>query len=197
LILEKNEMAKTYTNPIIIDNLKTLSVSFLGKHGYLRPNLRQSGTVSWSQNGNRTDSISIKVNTQPESQYLELDYTCNNARVNYRVHLISSASNLGNGVVWFFICPKTGKRCRKLHLADTFFYHRSAVKGCFYESQVQSKGSRSLLKAFSSIFLMADIDEKVTAKHFKMAYKGKETKNFQRLMKRYDQYQMQIEKPLP
>jgi len=62
------------TFPTLYDNCKTVSISFLNKHGYLKPNQYQRGTVIWSVNGNKIDSISIAVNTKPESSYLELNY---------------------------------------------------------------------------------------------------------------------------
>jgi len=39
----------------------------------------------------------------------------------------------GKGVIWHFLCPATRKRCRKLYLVDTYFLHREAFNGCFYE----------------------------------------------------------------
>lgn len=57
-------MAKPHTFSTLYDDLKTVSISFLTKHGYLKPNQWQSGTMTWSMNGNKTGSISIIVNTE-------------------------------------------------------------------------------------------------------------------------------------
>src|SRR5687768_1248105 len=130
------------TLPTLYDECKTVSISFLNKHGYLKPNQNQSGTITWSRNGNKTGSISIRVTTQPLSPYLELDYKVNETPVNYQVQLVAAPSNLGKGFVWFFRCPRTEKRCRKLYLVQTYFYHRSAFRGCMYDIQTQSKKSR-------------------------------------------------------
>src|SRR3990167_55726 len=108
-------MPKPHTFPTLYNELKTVSISFLAKHGYLKANHWQSGTISWRRHGNQTGSISIRVNTEPESPYLEFDYKCNEVPINYRVKLVSALSNLGKGVVWYFVCPHTGKRCRKLY----------------------------------------------------------------------------------
>ena len=94
---------------LLYDSLKQISLSFLNKNGYLKPDQRKSGSLIWSINGNQTGSIGIKVNTLLESAYLELDYKCNQISINYRVPLIAIPSNLGKGVVWFFVCPYTGK----------------------------------------------------------------------------------------
>lgn len=174
-------MPKPHTFPTLFDEVKTVSISFLTKHNYLKPNQLQSGTITWSSNGNKTGSISIQVNTQSEQPYIELDYKCNEAPINYRVQLVSAPSNLGKGVVWYFVCPRTGKRCRKLYLADTYFYHRSAFRGCMYEKQTQSKKSRYLDKTLGVYFRTDQLFEHLYKKHFKKQYAGKPTKKYLKL----------------
>jgi hypothetical protein len=174
-------MPKPHTYPTLYDEVKTVSISFLTKHNYLKPNQRQSGIISWSRNGDRTGSISIQVNTQSEQPYIELDYKCNEAPINYRVQLVSAPSNLGKGVVWYFVCPRAGKRCRKLFLADTYFYHRSAFTGCMYEKQTQSKKSRYLIKTLGLYFRSDQLFEQLYKKHLKKQYAGKPTKKYLKL----------------
>ena len=174
-------MPKPHTFPTLFDDLKVVSISYLTKYGYLKPNQWQSGTITWSSNGIKTGSISIQVNTQSEQPYIELDYKCNEAPINYRVQLFSAPSNLGKGVVWYFVCPRTGKRCRKLYLADTYFYHRSAFNGCMYEKQTQSKKSRYLDKTLGEYFQTDQLFEQLYKKHFKKQYAGKPTKKYLKL----------------
>ena len=150
-------------------------------HGYLKPNHLQSGTITWRRNENKTGSISIRVNTKSENPYIELDYKCNEAPINYRVQLVSAPSNLGKGVVWYFFCPYTGKRCRKLYLADTYFYHRSAFRGCMYEKQTQSKKTRYLDKTLGVYFQRDQLFEQLNKKHFKKQYAGKPTQKYLKL----------------
>jgi hypothetical protein len=174
-------MPKPYTFPTLFDEVKTVSISFLTKYNYLKAIQRQSGTITWSRNGNKTDSITIRVNTQSEQPYIELDYRCNEAPVKYRVQLISVPSNLGKGVVWYFICPCTDKRCRKLYLAKTYFYHRSAFRGYMYEKQTQSKKYRHLDKTLGVYFRTDELFEQLYRKHFKKQYAGKPTKKYLKL----------------
>jgi hypothetical protein len=174
-------MPKPHTFPTLYNEVKTVSISFLIKNNYLKPNQWQSGTITWSSNGNKTGSISIQVNTQSESPYLLLDYKYNEAPISYTVQLVSALSNLGKGVVWFFICPLTGKRCRKLYLADTYFYHRSAFRGCMYEKQTQSKKSRYLDKTLGLYFQTDQLYKQLYKKHFKKQYSGKPTKKYLKL----------------
>lgn len=175
-------MPKPNTFPTLYDDLKTVSISFLTKHGYLKPHQWQSGTIKWSRNGNKTGSVSIRVNTQPESPFLELDYNYNKVPINYRVQLVSTPSNLGKGVVWYFVCPHTGRRCRKLYLANTYFYHRSAFRGCIYEKQTQSKKERYLDKTLEIYFRTDQIFEQLNKKHFKKQYAGQATKKYLKLI---------------
>ena len=174
-------MPKPHTFPTLYDEVKTVSISFLTKHGYLKSNQLKAGSIHWSRNGENLGSISIKVCTYSESPYLEFDYKCNKAPINYRAKLVSAPSNLGKGVVWYFICPKTGKRCRKLYLADTFFYHRSAFNGCMYEKQTQSKKSRYLDKTLGEYFRTDQLFEQLYKKNFKKTYAGKPTKKYLKL----------------
>jgi hypothetical protein len=174
-------MPKPHTFPTLYDEVKTVSISFLTKQGYLKPNQWQSGTITWSSNGNKTGSISIQVNTQSEPPYLLFDYKRNEALINYKVQLVSAPSNLGKGGVWYFVCPRTGKRCRKLYLADTYFYHRSAFRGCMYEKQTQSKKSRFIDKTLEAYFRTDQLFEQLYKKHLKKQYAGKPTKKYLKL----------------
>lgn len=179
-------MPKPRTFPTLYDELKTVSISFLAKHGYLKPNQWKGGSINWSRNGNNTGSISIKVCTQPENSFIELDYNCNKSPINYRVQLILTPSNLGKGVVWYFVCPYTGKRCRKLYLADTYFYHRSAFRGCMYEKQTYSKKNRLYFRQLQILFDEENDLCKSNKKHNKTFYKGKPTKRLLKTMKKYN-----------
>jgi len=177
-------MPKPHTFPTLYDEVKTVSISFLSKNGYLKPNQWQSGTITWSRNGEKTGSISIRVNTQLQSPYLELDYKNNDNPINYQVPLVSIPSNIGKGVIWYFICPHTGKRCRKLYLIGGYFYHRSAFKGCMYELQTWSKNTRREAIYWNREFNYDKVYSQIYKKYFKKTYKGKLTKRYIRLMRK-------------
>lgn len=174
-------MPKQPTFPKLYDELKTLSVSFLKKHGYLKPNQLQSGTVTWSTGGNVTGTIAIIVSMQPGAEHLALDYSCNGKPVNYRVRLTPVPSNLGIGLLWYFVCPNTGKRCRKLYLADTYFLHRDAFSGCMYRKQAMSKYTRLLDRSIGIAFSTDELYNQLRRKHLKKQYAGKPTKRYLKL----------------
>lgn len=171
-------MPKFPTFPTLYDECLQVSISFLNKYGYLLTEQWKTGSISWSRNGEQTSRIGITVNTKNGNSYLELDYTCNGKPINYQVQLESNISNLGIGLVWFFICPHIGKRCRKLYLVETYFYHRLAWRGCMYENQTQSHKTRSFNNKFGKAFEVDNIFEEIYGKNFKKQYKGKSTKRF-------------------
>jgi len=175
-------MAKYPTYPILYDDCKTLSISDLKRWNYINPNQYKSGVIKWSSNGNETSSINIRTSTYTNNSYLELSYRLNEIPINYRVPLVSIPSNLGKGIVWFFICPSSGKRCRKLHFVDTYFYHRSAFRGCMYEKQTKSKKQTQTSKLFDKLFESEKIDNLIYSKHFKKYYNGKPTKRYLQLI---------------
>lgn len=135
---------------LLYDNLQTLNIKDLKKWGYLNFDSNLTGVITWKTNDQVVAQINIKTDPY-ESPKIILSYFINGAYVKYSVGLISKPSNLQNGSIWFFICPKTKMLSRKLYLVDGYFYHREAHNGCMYESQTRSKKTRELIKLFNSI----------------------------------------------
>lgn len=175
-------MAKPYTFPTLYNEALQINISKLKGWGYLEPEQPKSGTITWSRNGNKTGSISIRVNTHSEQPYIELDYKYRDEPRNYKVRLVSMPSNLGKGLIWYFLCPETNKRCRKLYSIGGYFLHREAFNGCMYESQTQSKKYRQLDKTLGAYFRTDDLYSQLYQKHFKKTYAGKPTKKYLRIM---------------
>lgn len=113
--------------PTTYDQRKSFSISDLRKLKYLQPDCWKSGKLSWSRNGTPTGKISIQVNTIAAAPYVQLIYTCNDQNRNYEVPLFQLPSNLGAGYVWYFLCPFTQKRCKKLYFINGYFQHREAI----------------------------------------------------------------------
>lgn len=145
-------MAKPRTFPTIYDDCKTIDIACLTKWGYLKPLQIKTGGIKWSRGEVPEGNISITVNTVSNTPYLEFNYTSNGTPINYKVFLTYLPSNLGKGVVWFFICPQTQRRCRKLHLVGNYFFHRTAFTGCMYEKQTYSHKTRAFHKQWDWVF---------------------------------------------
>lgn len=150
--------------------------------GYLQPDQQKSGTITWSTNEVKKASISIRSNTYHVQPYVELDYKCEGEPVKYQVKMVCIPSNLGVGVVWYFLCPETNKRCRKLYSISGYFLHREAFKDCMYECQTKSKSHRKMDKRFAAYFKSDELHEELYSKHFKKTYAGKPTKRYLRIM---------------
>jgi len=177
-------MPKPHTFPTLYNEALQIHISKLKEWGYLNTKLIKKGTITWSSNGEKTASISITVNTYIEEPYIELDYKFNGDPRKYNVRLVSLPSNLGKGRIWYFLCPVTNKRCRKLYSIGGYFLHREAFNGCMYESQTQSKKYRELDKTLGAYFKTDELYEQLYKKHFKKYYKGKPTKRYLRLIEK-------------
>ena len=175
-------MQKPHTFPTLYNEALQIHISKLKGWGYLNPEQIKSGTLNWSRNGNPTGSISIQANTHSEQPYIELDYKYRDEPRNYKVYLTSTPSNLNKGEIWYFICPQTKKRCRKLYLIGGYFLHREAFNGCMYETQTQSKTYRQLDKTLGAYFKSDNLYNELYKKNFKKTYAGKPTKRYLRIM---------------
>jgi len=179
-------MPKFPTFPTLYDEVLQISITKLKEWDYLNSEQLKSGTLTWSSNGEKTASISITVNTN-DRPYIELDYKSNDEPRNYKVWLVSVPSNLGKGKIWYFLCPQTHKRCRKLYLISGYFLHREAFNGCMYDSQTKSKRWRLWDRLYGSYFELDRLYEELYSKHFKTHYKGKPTKRYLKLMNKISQ----------
>jgi len=171
--------------PDEVEGLKCITIADLKKLGYLKSNISMNRNLFWTNNnGERTSSITVIINTTETKGSITFDYTYNQShKINYTVQLITRLSNLGNGLLWFFVCPSTFKVCRKLHLNSGYFLHRTAFKDVYYEKQLQSKKWRSWEKTFGS-YMDDRLYEQLYKKHFKKFYNGKPTKKYLQIMKK-------------
>ena len=186
-------MPKPHTFPTLYNEALQIHISKLKGWGYLDPEQFKSGTLNWSRNGNPTGSISIQVNTHSEQPYIELDYKYRDEPRNYKVYLTSTPSNLNRGEIWYFICPQTKKRCRKLYSIGGYFLHREAFNGCMYETQTQSKKYRQLDKTLGAYF---NLYSELCKKNFKKTYAGKPTKRYLRIMEQIQKPYHEIERAM-
>lgn len=177
-------MGRWANYPTPIEDLRSFDISFLSKYQYCKPNQTKSGTITWTSPHGAKNSIGIKVKTNDDDGILNLDYTFNSTiPINYNIKLISRPSNLGAGLLWFFVCPYTGKVCRKLHLINGYFKHRSALQDLMYQNQLESKRWREWNKMYAGEF-KDHIYTELFSKYFKRYYKGKMTKRFSRIVKK-------------
>lgn len=177
-------MPRLSTYPKLYDEVLQLNITKLKNWGYLESNSLKSGVIDWSRNGLKHSSISLKTYISENENYLELDYKYNDQPRKYQIPLVSVPSNLGKGSIWYFLCPQTQKRCRKLYLIGGYFLHRTAFNGCMYSSQTKSKVWRQLDALLGNHFILDEYYLEIYSKHFKKHYKGKPTKRYLKLLQK-------------
>ena len=176
-------MPKNPTFPTLFDDALQISISKFKEWGYLKPDQIISSTLTWSNNGRTTGSISIKVNTKDNVPFIELDYKYKEDLRNCKIQLVSIPSNLGVGKVWYFLCPQTNKKCRKLYSIGGYFLHRESFTGCMYDCQTKSKKYRQMDKTFGVYFKSDELYSELHSNYFKTHYGGKPTKKYLRIIK--------------
>jgi len=179
-------MGRNSNIPTLYDFCKTLSISDLKRWKYLKPNKLISGTITFKNYYAEGFKVSIQVCTDLENPYTELNYTINGTVINYRIYFELFPSNLGKGFVWFFICPRSGNRCRKLYFIDNHFYHRSAYSFGTYQTQTLGTKDKFLIRQFDKMTKANNAKSKLYSKNFKKQYNGKPTKQYLKLLKQIE-----------
>lgn len=182
-------MGRYATYPTEIERLKMISIADLKRMRILTPESFVNTVINWTNSNTKekTGSISVFIQTGKNNGSITFDYTYRDTeKIRYIAQLITRPSNLGKGLQWFFICPHTGKVCRKLHLIDGYFRHRSTIPNLMYAKQIESKKMRDWSKRFG-ILLNDEVYEKLYSKHFKTHYNGKPTKKYLKLLKMIEQ----------
>ena len=120
-----------------VEESRSVSISFLKKHGYFSEPCSMSGTLSWKNClGEETGSISVFVSTMYEESYVRFYYTVTNRSsgektdYDYKVQLTTTPCNFG-GVRYWFICPlsRNGVYCRR-RVAKLYKAPRGNYFGC-------------------------------------------------------------------
>ncbi|WP_046755400.1 hypothetical protein [Kordia jejudonensis] len=182
-------MPKPQTFPLLFNEVKQLSITDLKKLKYLTKNTSTKGVLRWKSNGVEIGSITIQTHIFDSSGTTTLIYTSNGTDYNYTIDLVTIPSNIGNGLLWYFICPHTHTRCRKLYLISERFIHRSALPSGMYTTQTHSKKWRNIEKVYGNYFDVDEYYRELYKKHFKKYYNGKPTKRYSKLMKRINDAQ--------
>lgn len=164
-----------------VENCNTVSITKLKAWGYLNNGIK-SGIISWSISGEVHSKIGIKSTILEHKKYITLEYIQSGETIKYDVRIISIPSNLGKGDILYFVCPITGKHCRKLYNNSKYFLHREAFRYFYYDKQIESKKNRFLVSIFDKVFLKDEVYNEQYQKHFKTHYNGKVTKRYQKIL---------------
>jgi len=166
--------------------------------GTFRPQLAMpgtwSGSVRWSSGDEETASISYRIFTSSARPLLILLYSIDGQNVTQTVELEAVPSNLHRGQYWLFICPVSGRRCKKLHLIHGLFQHRTALPGVFYRQQARAKWLFGrYLDAYEGI---SEILEAAEQPYFREYYAGKPTRRTLRMLRKVEKLKPRMSKSI-
>lgn len=155
-----------------IEEMLQLSITDLKRLGMLQPGAYQYTPVNWTRGGRKTASIAVATDTRGEIATVRFVYNCNGSPVDYTAPLRFAPSNLNRGGYYYFVCPVTGRSCRKLYLVGGRFVSRFAFRA-LYDKQTKSRAERSGL--FGYLNAVSDLDRIAQQKGRKMYYRDKIT----------------------
>jgi len=166
-------MPKQSLGGVILDEVPQIDIAFLRECGYMKPNQRAGGTISWAT------GPSIRIEVDMITRFVA--FTGGAEDTTRLVCLEARRSNLGKGLVWFFICPATRKRCRKLYGINDRFLSRHAFPSAMYRSQAESKRDRGLRRYITLAGTTKNpklVWDLFNRKLYRAYYNGKPTKRY-------------------
>ena len=117
-----------------IESLRCLDLTRMMKVQSIRPNSSHTGSWVWtnSETGERVASIGYSSSLESETGEVRLNYSVTPQgeeckHMDYVVQLRSMPLHFG-GRRWYFICPSSGRRAKKLYLVQGKFVARLAIR---------------------------------------------------------------------
>jgi hypothetical protein len=183
-------MPRPSSTPLVINDLRTISISLLKKKGLLNRDGPTEGDITYSNKFTKeiTSSIGIEVCTQGINPYIRFDYSAGKyGDFSYSIPMVKVLSNLGKGFIWFFLDTETNKRCSKLFLLETHFVSRQAVldAGGMYQCDLRQVNYRAIDNNRTSRLIK--IVRQGFQKHFMSHYRGNVTKRQIRVTRAWGQ----------
>lgn len=174
-------MGRNTTGIATANTSMKLTISSLNKNGLLTK--RQNG--KWKINWEGGANLCMELNFSDFESYMRLsyyytDYEGEKKPMDYKVYFKTIPSNLGNGEIFYFICPQSFKPCRILYLA----YHSPKFKSrkgyrntIYYNCQTYSK-----MNWYNSRYWALDSQlEDLYKQRATYTYKGKKTRRAKRI----------------
>lgn len=164
-------------NIMTLESCLTVSITDLTKKRlFTKPNT--VSVISLSKNNEQFLSLNVvfildkRIITFTHTNDTAIDKT-----VTHKISIASIPSNIGDGFIKYFVCPITGKYCRKLYYHKMSFMHREAT-GLLYEQQTKKQPI-----SFAG-YLTTEQRNEPNKKHFKKYYKGDFTHRYFRILLR-------------
>jgi hypothetical protein len=165
--------------PLTITNLNALfNLSRLGNRTRVM-NIYESGPIDTFM----IASLLITLNIEIRDDFIILEFDINNQTVKQHINLFCQLSSFGKGYWYYFKCPITGEKCKKLYYWEQKFVSRAAIPGVLYKRQIESKSFRNAIKDNRKINSSYKIICKGFKPYAKPYYRAKSTKTKRRMEK--------------
>ena len=135
---------------IVIDGLPCLSVGGLKRAGLFRAGRCKVGRGEWVRENQARRELTVKITADFRGvPFVVLEYANQGGPVVDKLALYFQPSNLGRGFIPYFICPVTGRSCRKLYFVGGRFVSRYAFRG-IYAIQAAPTSRREVLQSYAA-----------------------------------------------
>ena len=101
---------------------------------------RQTGTNQKLMQLITLNNIEYRITVSIESKDVVFRWKFKDKDKEVKVKLKTEPSNLGNGIVWYFLCPYTGHKCRKLFIDGNVVASRYAFAHVYNQSRESKIG---------------------------------------------------------
>ena len=91
-----------------IDRTYNIDISWINKYLYF--GYKGTAILNWTDGSN----IYCSLDFSEKEPMLRLTYKYLQTHYDFDIKFTKVASNLGKGMLWYFVCSVSGRRCRKL-----------------------------------------------------------------------------------
>ena len=183
MISAKNMGRYYFDRKATVEECKSMSISFLKKHGYLK-NSWKNGSLHWSINGESTGSISLSVDN--DNHFVRVCYSFTNEtdeakkHRDYKIQITKTACHFGGFRYWFF-CPFCYKRVGVLYLLGKNDFACRHCLNLSYASNNDSSQFRPYKRYLDADKLTEELYDLRVKK-----YNGKPTRKYKKLCERIE-----------
>ncbi|PSL03882.1 hypothetical protein [Cecembia rubra] len=172
-------MARTPTYPDIAEDLPYISIKDLKDQGLFNLGINSLGVFRLCIDGMpRGGTIEAFVGLK-DIKYISLSWYSEDKYFTASTKITSIKSNLGAGEIYYFLCPKTSKRCLKLYFLGNVLASRRYFN-LYYRDQILSKPNYGIIQLCKAFQEFDELKNKYWSLRTK-SYKGVPTRQAIRL----------------
>ena len=185
-------MAKSPSFPLIIEELPYITISDLVKEKALKSHTKAFFVLPVRINDVVMGSVDCFSHCEDYHSFIEISGKMNGEDFEKVIRLDPVRSNLTGKTIrkesflWYFECPKTGARCKKLFLHNGRFGSREYFNPV-YRRQVLSKYQIAVEKVCELAIKIEQLLKELGSRKIRRSYKGKPTKAFKKHLRQINE----------